>query len=373
MVIVRRSHSPYGGAETSIDQLCKALSEWGGLDLSILTQSWTPCFDRQRVTLAKHTVKDTGFTRAGRFKNFSRQVREVLGANHFDISQTHERIPGCDVFRAGDGVHASWLHRIAMLRRFPTALLRLDPYHRCQLIAERLIALGDESIIVANSQLVQYEFISILGVNPDRVRLIPNMISDVLDRIPSETDKRISKRALGLNQDDPVVLFVGSGFERKGAFELVRSASHCAKLQVLIIGKDRRPEQLQRVIEELDLTTRVRLIGPQRDLRGFWAAADVFCLPSLYDSFPNAALEALAHGIPCILSEGVGITDEWVSERVAVKSARDPHALADCIHSVLRDLSHFRANTLKKARAYLPEKVAPMWISLYREVLRGKR
>jgi UDP-glucose:(heptosyl)LPS alpha-1,3-glucosyltransferase len=59
----------------------------------------------------------------------------------------------------------------------------------------------------------------------------------------------------------------------------------------------------------LGIEARVRFFGGQQDVRPFYAAADVFCLPTLYDPFPNAALEALACGLPVVTSTTSGVAE----------------------------------------------------------------
>lgn len=374
LAIVRMSYSPYGGAETSIEQLRHALKqEQVDLRLTMLTQSWASGTANSKSDLKHEILPQRGLTRASRFRHFSGSVQKYLGKNRFDLTQTHERIPSCDIFRAGDGVHASWLDRLARVRGVPNTLLKLDSYHRLLLRNERMIATDPKTLIVPNSPLVQRELISILGADPQRIRLIPNMINNVLKDPQAPGEKHQAKVALGLDPAKPIILFLGSGFERKGAFQLAEAAVHDPDLQILIVGKDRAPEKLQRRIGSLGLTARVKLLGPQTSLEQFWAATDVFCLPSLYDSFPNAALEALAHGIPCVLTEGVGVVDDWAAAGVALKSTREPVNIAAKIRAVLEDLDRFQSKTLGKARTYSPANVLPLWIDLYEEILSHKQ
>lgn len=368
------SYSAYGGAETSIEQLRHALKQDQiDLTLTMLTQSWVSGAANSRSDLKHEILPKRGLTRASRFRHFGHSIETYLQKGRFDLTQAHERIPGCDIFRAGDGVHASWLDRLARFRGVPATLLKLDPYHRLLLRNERIIATDPRTLIVANSPLVKTELISILGADPQRIRLIPNMIDNVLKDLQAPGEKHKAKIALGVDPTKPVILFLGSGFERKGAFQLAEAAIHDPDLQILIVGKDRAPKRLQRQIGSLGLTARVKLIGPQTGLKHFWAAADVFCLPSLYDSFPNAALEALAHGIPCVLAEGVGIVDDWVAAGVALKTTREPLDIAAKIRQIVGDMSQFQSNTLTKARTYSPSAVIPLWVSLYKEILDRKQ
>jgi UDP-glucose:(heptosyl)LPS alpha-1,3-glucosyltransferase len=311
------SYSPYGGAETSIEQIRAALAvQDPSTELTVVTHSWVqPQAPDARGATNKQViahVPSRGLTRASRFRSFTREVDTYLSTHHFDVIQSHERISSCNIFRAGDGIHAAWLARMAKERGLPRGLLALDPYHRAVLAAEKKMAAPSGPIFVANSPLVASEAQGILQLPDDRIRLIPNMID--LARIPKQgsCDNQPAKRDLGLPGDEPCLLFVGSGFERKGAFKLVESLARLPDTQLLVIGKDKHSNKLQRLINDMGLAKRAHIIGPKKNLLPYWKAADVFCLPSLYDSFPNAALEAISHGTPCVLSDGVGIADQFV-------------------------------------------------------------
>ena len=74
----------------------------------------------------------------------------------FDLVQSHERISCCDIYRAGDGVHAQWLKNraraISTARRWATAL---SPWHLYTLAAERRLFTSDQlRAVICNSQMV---------------------------------------------------------------------------------------------------------------------------------------------------------------------------------------------------------------------------
>ncbi len=83
--------------------------------------------------------------------------------------------------------------------------------------------------------------------------------------------------------------------------------------QLVIIGADRKLQATKAAAAGLDLAGRAHFLGPVRDVRPFYAAADGFVLPTIYDPCPNAALEAMACGLPMVTSEGCG-AKEWIEE-----------------------------------------------------------
>ncbi len=76
--------------------------------------------------------------RISRERGFADAARQLWQSEHFDLVQSHERIPGCDLYRAGDGVHRRWLQqRSRILPGWKSRLLFADRYHRYVMQAER--------------------------------------------------------------------------------------------------------------------------------------------------------------------------------------------------------------------------------------------
>ena len=102
VALVRSRYDPSGGAERFVQGALAALKSQGA-SLTIVTRSW-PDHDGSAIVLDPFHVgslwRDTSFARA---------VCAELARRRFDLVQSHERIACCDVYRAGDGVHAEWL------------------------------------------------------------------------------------------------------------------------------------------------------------------------------------------------------------------------------------------------------------------------
>ena len=134
----------------------------------------------------------------------------------------------------------------------------------------------------------------------DLTEFHPNLISE----------RERQRHVLGIPNDAPVFLFVGNGFERKGVSPLLKALARTKNKQsrLVIVGDDRRFASYEREASDLHISARVTFAGPQKDVRPFYGAADVFVLPTLYDPMPNAALEAMASGLPIITSPSCGIS-----------------------------------------------------------------
>lgn len=367
LAIVRWRIAATGGAERFIFGIAEALAERDIEVTLIAEESGRAAAFRGRHIELPHFRG----SRSRRFRAFQNSVAEALAGNAFDLVQSHERVLSADIFRAGDGVHAAWFDRLQRSRPWwRRAAMKAEALHRLYMETERRMARETEMIFVANSALVARELRDWLDVPDSRVRVIENGVN--LARFaPATAEQRASARArLGLREEGPVVSYVGSGFERKGAFQLVRALADPALRDVtaLIAGRDRAQGSLMRLIGRLGLSGRVLATGPVDDVRAILHAADLFVLPTMYDPMPNAALEALASGLPVVTTADAGIA-EAIDETGAGKvTSREPEALAHAVSETLGRLPEARAAALALRPRFELSRAVGRWLDLYRDL-----
>jgi UDP-glucose:(heptosyl)LPS alpha-1,3-glucosyltransferase len=118
------------------------------------------------------------------------------------------------------------------------------------------------------------------------------------------------RQRYAIPEDAPLFLFVGSGFERKGLNALLKAMARMpAQSHLLVVGKDKAAARYQQMAIQMGINTRIHFAGGQQDVRPFYGAADAFVLPTMYDPFPNAALEAFACGLPVVTSTKSGAAE----------------------------------------------------------------
>src|SRR6185295_12840342 len=103
IAIVRQRYNPYGGAERFVARALPAL-ERGGAEVTLISRS-AEGWGARRV----ERVDPFYLGSLWRDWAFARAARAAWRRLGFDVVQSHERIPGCDLYRAGDGVHRRWL------------------------------------------------------------------------------------------------------------------------------------------------------------------------------------------------------------------------------------------------------------------------
>ncbi len=332
VAIVRQRYNPYGGAERFIERMLPAL-ERAGAQPTLIARRAEGWGARRFVA-----VDPFYLGRTWRDASFARAARRTWEIGNFDLVQSHERIPGCDIYRAGDGVHAEWLEISGAV---------LQPYHRYVCAAERrMFAHPALRAVICNSMMVRGEIERRFGVPPHKLHVIHSGVDLDYFHPRHRAALRAAARAeLGAGQADVVFLFVGSGFWRKGLDAAIGALGRCAdrRFRLAVAGRDRQVARFARQAHAAGLGDKVRFLGGREDVRPLYAAADCFILPTRYDPLPGAALEALAMGLPAIVGRRSGAAEivqpgfGWICEpddigglahlmREAANGARDASA-----------------------------------------------
>ncbi|MDY6131322.1 MAG: glycosyltransferase family 4 protein [Prevotella sp.] len=120
-------------------------------------------------------------------------------------------------------------------------------------------------------------------------------------------DGKITREKLGLRADDLVFLFVGRLVGDKGINELVEAFRRMddSQTKLLLVGPyENKLDPLKKeTMNEIESNPRILTTGGQRDVRPYYAMADVFVFPSYREGFPNTVLEAGAMGLPSIVTD----------------------------------------------------------------------
>ena len=224
---------------------------------------------------------------------FADELEKMAGAN-CNVLLSLERVWRCDVYRAGDGVHRAWLQR---RNEIAGALQKLSRFfnrkHSAALdLEESLFANRRAGRVIANSRMVKDEIVQFYGYPADQIDIVYNGLPLELFR---------DDRSRATSRDEVVVLFAGSGWERKGLrFAMDAIEAQGGKMKLLVAGRG-EPEKFS--------SSRTEFLGVVRDMPSLYRAADIFLLPTLYDPFSNACLEALAAGLPVITTKANGVSE----------------------------------------------------------------
>lgn len=208
------------------------------------------------------------------------------------------------------------------------------------------------------------------------IEVIPNAVEH--EKYINLTPLRSPTRTkLGLPENDVVAIAVAHGhWAAKGFFDLLLALTKTRAPVKLIVVGHARLDVLREEVRRLGLSNSVRFVGFVEDPRPYYAAADFFVLPSYYESFSLAALEAAASGLP-VLSTPVNGVSEWLSHgRSGFFIRHDPDDIARKM-DLLVENPDLRLNMGKEAQRavshYTVEAMVSAYESLYERILEGSR
>ncbi|CDH07069.1 Lipopolysaccharide core biosynthesis protein RfaG (Glucosyltransferase I) [Xenorhabdus bovienii str. oregonense] len=369
LAIVRQKYRPDGGAERFISRALEALDN-ENLELNVITRSWQGSMNPNWHV---HLTNPFKWGRISREKGFANAAREIWQKEGFDIVQSHERIAGCDVYRAGDGVHQRWLQqRARILPSWKSKLLFASRYHRYVMDAEKKMYSAPElKKVICNSQMVKQEVMEDFDLSEEKIAVIYNAI-DPSQFFPAGEEERIALRQkYSIPAQAKCFVYVGSGFERKGLKAAIEAIS-MTEAYLVVIGQDKEESKYKQLASALGCHERIRFLGVQKKTLPFYQMADGLLLPTLYDPFPNVILEAMACGLPVITSKTCGGAEFIVSgENGFVCDALDIQALAESISLVPADHLTNRISVLSKEKIanYTPAYLSQQLTELYSKVL----
>lgn len=362
LAIARQQYNPFGGAERFVAGALSALKDITRIEVTLLTRSWNESAETasgRRIEIVNPAYRRLPFGRVNRDRSFADAVGEIIRTGRFDLVQAHERIPGCHIFRAGDGIHAAWLrHREVGLSALGKWWQRLDPYHAYTVEAERaMFRHANLRAVICNSAMVAAEIRETYDVAPEKLHVIYNGVDlDVYSQENLLKFRKTIRNQFGIPDEAPLILYVGSGYQRKGVKSLL-TAMKCDDLRktgayLVVVGADKHIDRYKRLAEQYKIGHRAIFAGPQRHVAPWYGAADVFALPTQYDPCPNAALEALAAGLPTLTSPTCGVAELIRSPLAgAVVCPQEPQAMATALVRLLNAATHPSGEAKAQARA----------------------
>lgn len=316
LALIRHQYAATGGAELYLQRLLGRLVAQGH-EPHLFAAAWSETLDG----VAFHRVA-AGGPRATRPVNFARVVRAEIAREKFDCVFSLERTLQQDVYRAGDGLHRVWLQRrrqFAPWWKMP--LVGLGAFHRNMLALEaQTFDPANTRHIIVNSEMVRREIHEHFSFPDERIHLVRNGV----DVARFQSGRRAETRArFGVAEEEFLLLFVGSGWERKGLRFVLEALRHLAgkKISLLVVGKGKA---------SAPAAARVIFTGPMREVENAYAAADLFVTLPIYEPSANVVVEALAAGLPVVTSAyngaaevlqenvtGSMVSEFWQPERVA--------------------------------------------------------
>ncbi|MDD5530182.1 MAG: glycosyltransferase family 4 protein [bacterium] len=172
--------------------------------------------------------------------------------------------------------------------------------------------------IIAVSKRLKDDLQEYIGIDPKKINIIHNGVD--LDEFNPENRDFFHQELLNLyfgsslDRNSFIMLFVGDLIKRKGIDLLLNAMKQMQpNIKLLIVGQERLI-YINKVVK-YGMGNNIKFIGFQNNIAGIYKGSDVLIVPSLYDSFGNVVLEAMACGTPVIVSKFAG-SSEIISEGI---------------------------------------------------------
>jgi UDP-glucose:(heptosyl)LPS alpha-1,3-glucosyltransferase len=359
ILLIRKNYSPYGGAENYLNLVFKGLQTQGH-DVHILsTDYWDE--NPSKIHRVSNIRKPSFLSNV----SFALNTGRFLKRQSFDCILSFERIPfkkipysPNSIYRAGDGCHREWLKRRKRAESFLKRLsFSLNPHHLTLLYLEKRCLFSCKSII-ANSKIVKKDIMRHYSVPDEKIEVVYNGVDLQRFQPVGERQKAELKNFLGI-KEDKVILFVGTDFKRKGLSTLLRACSLLGidNMKLIIVGKT-YIQHYSSLARKLGLEKKVFFSRGDKEIEKFYLIADVFILPTIYDPFSNATLEAMASGLPVITTSSNGASEliEDGIEGFVINNPLDIKAFAEKIPIALSQAKDMGKKARIKAGYYPIEK-----------------
>lgn len=350
IAILRQRVSGFGGAETTVGHLIRGLAA-AGHELVVL--STEPPQEASKVlgTGARHLQVPVWGKKTGRLLSFAVNSRRLAQQSGASLVFSLERTLSQHVYRAGDGCHREWLaRRTPYLSAAARLAQQVSPFHRTMLWLERrLFAHPGLKSVIANSRLVQEAVTRHYGFDPAKIRLIYNGLNRERFRPLPPAERRALAQRLGAPPAAKIVLFVGSGFARKGLAYLIEAFGSLKDRQALlwVVGQG-NTGPYEKLAAWGGVAERVTFWGARADVVLFYQAAAVLALPTIYDPCSNVVLEALACGVPVVTTAANGACEFLApGENGAVLA--DPHEVKGLVAALNDFLSRDGDHQVRQA------------------------
>ncbi|MEI8247610.1 MAG: glycosyltransferase family 4 protein [Lentisphaerota bacterium] len=325
---------PYGGLQGDFLRIATECLRRGH-EVIVYTRSWDGVVPEG---LDIRLIKAGALTNHGKAIAFYKQLRHELQSSRPAGIIGFNRIPGLDVYFAGDNCLAEKAEKRFFYRTF-------NPRYRTYAYMEKIIfspSAHTEILYIAEPQKTGY--IKHYATQAQRFHLLPPGIPEDRRRSPeSAAIREIFRKTEGIAADEHILLQVGSGFIAKGVDRSIRAVAALPdnvrrKTRLWIAGKD-NPRKFIKLAESLGIASQVVFLGGRNDIPALLAGADLMIHPAIDEAAGNVLLEAMTAGLPVLCTAACGHSP-YIEESDAGTVLPGPFSQSELNQSLLAMLNN---------------------------------
>ncbi|MCF6148486.1 MAG: glycosyltransferase family 4 protein [Candidatus Kuenenia sp.] len=370
-----------GGVERYVCNLAEQL-----IDKKHEVHVFTHCYpEKEDKRFVFHHVPAVSFWSPLKYWTFAVNVPLVVKKTgiRFDIVHGFTQTLYQDIYRVGGGCHWDYmLHTYPLTQTaFGKVLLCLNPRHMSLLLLEKMIFNKKRyRQVTCISEMCKEELMSHYKIPSKDIVVIYNGVNTKFFSPGNSLKYRDSVRIMyDVAPDDVLLMFVGSGFKRKGLIHVINALAMVdlqKNFKLLVIGKgDER--RFRSIAKEKGIYERVIFAGTSKEIHKIYAAGDIFVFPSEYDAFGTACLEAMASGLPVIVSKTSGaseIIDDGVDGFI-IEHPIDAKEIANYLNTLYEKEKRKQMGVAarNKSEKYSLEANFNKTMSVYNSLLRDKK
>ncbi|MHB8090055.1 MAG: glycosyltransferase family 4 protein [Syntrophales bacterium] len=375
IAVVIPKYGMVGGAEGFAAELTERVACYPEFEVHVFANRWVS--SSKRVTF--HKVPIVKFPRSLISPSFAFFAgRRIAAAGPFDIVHTHDRIFAADVYTMHGIPHHWWIREVRKKRLslFDRSLAGVE---------DQLVLRGGCSRFLAVSGLVRKIFLEEYQIDQSLVTIVhPGVETAPYESRDRGECRRTIRERYGIGREETLILFVSMNFAVKGLDYLLRGLGRlrgknpAASFKLLVVGHGDE-KNYRRLAAEQGIAESVIFAGAveRKELPEYYLAGDFYAMLSRFDTFGMVVIEAMAAGLPVLISGRVGAKDlvEVGENGFVIEEPANSDLVADKIEMLLsRELREgMRMAALKTAAANSWDVVVNKVVNIYREILKDQR
>lgn len=312
--VIPKFDPSHGGMQRdAYDSACGLVSE--GAEVRIFTRFAPPSETFLPPQLSISLIKTRANNRRQRLELFAAQAKKSLSEQGpWDIVEGFCRTSVGNVYRAGTGTHHNYCRTVYPYKSAAEKIWSfLDPKNNYYVQVEKRNFLRPNLLLIANSLRTKREILSLHPSVEGNIEVIyPSVDLTAFNAAQKSKLKREARHDFNLPNAQLTLCFIGTGFFRKGlryALQIIRTLREQKISPLLLVAGEGKTLAYQKLAQSLGILDCVFFLGHQKNIVRVLAASDALILPSLYEPFGLTPLEAMACGLPVIVSKNCGISE----------------------------------------------------------------